>query len=76
MRFCIIEEVEVITQHNGVYRQVAMYSRKSGEHRYIYAKYGAGFIRMYKNHTTSCPKVRWEETDLEIKDDGHGRLTL
>ena len=76
MRFCIIEEKEAITQYNGVYRQVAMYSRKVGKYHYVYAKYGSGFIRLFKDHTTSCPRVRWEETDLEIKTDPHGRLTL
>ena len=74
MRFTIIEEVDVIVVSNGVFRQVKMFSRGEGRERFVYAAHGAGFIRLYQNHTTSTPRVRWEETDLKFKFNKMGRM--
>lgn len=76
MRFTIIEEVDVIMVSNGVFRQVGMFSRTEGGKTYVYAAYGSGFVRLYRNHQTSHPKIRWDETDLKVKYSTMGRMML
>lgn len=74
MRFSIIEEADVILVSRGVYRQVKAYKRKHGDETLVYAKYGGGFVRLYNNHSTSCPTVNWDETDLAHKFNKNGRM--
>lgn len=76
MRFTIIEEVDVILVRNGVYRQTKMYSREEKGERFVYASYGSGYVRLYRNSTTSTPKIRWDETDLKEKYNTNGRMIL
>lgn len=76
MRFHVIDEAEVITQTNGIYRQVKMYYRTSAGEHLVYARHGTGFIRLSRNNATSVPHVRWEETDLKPKFNKLGRMTL
>lgn len=75
MRFTVIDERDVIIVQKGVYKQVPVYRRQKKKGDYlVYAKYGSGFIRLYKNGTTSSPNVRWDETDLEHKFTQIGRM--
>jgi hypothetical protein len=57
--FTEIPDATAITCSNGVYRQVKMYAR--GDR--VYARHGAGFVRMHQGQTTSAPGVRWIEFD-------------
>lgn len=54
-----IPEGQAIINSRGVYRQVPIYER-GGK---IYAKYGAGFVRLSQGGATSSPSVRWAELD-------------
>lgn len=76
MRFCKVDEVEIITVSNGVFRQAAAYKRTEGKVQFIYAQYGSGFIRLYRNGATSSINVRWDETDLKHKFNSIGRMVL
>lgn len=58
-RFHVIEDAAVILRSKGVYRQAKAYKRGIG----LYAGYGNGFIRLYKNGGTSLPSVSWEGHD-------------
>ena len=69
--FTVIPEGQAILNTKGVYRQVMIYRRLDSICEYdgrIYAKYGAGFIKLAQGGTTSHPNVRW----LGI-DPGEGR---
>lgn len=77
-RFHYIDDSAVILQTSGVYKQVRVVRRD----RDLYALSGGGFIRLYKNKSTSVPKVSW--LDIEIPDyafdqllsDPFGKLSL
>lgn len=62
--FSIVTDGHAVTLTNGVYRQVAIYTR--GER--VYAKHGGGFVRLNQGGTTSKPNTRWIEIDA-----GEGR---
>jgi hypothetical protein len=55
--FTAIPEAQGILHSGGVYRQVALFQRKGQ----VYARYGAGFVRLSQGGSTSAPKVRWAE---------------
>lgn len=52
-----IPEAQAILVSSGTYRQVALYRRGEG----VYAKSGAGFIRLFPMGGTSTPATRWVE---------------
>lgn len=54
-----IPEGQAIIHSKGVYRQVPLYERGGR----IYAKHGAGFVRLSQGGATSAPNVRWAEID-------------
>jgi len=71
-RFHIIEDAAAILVSKGVYRQVKVYRRGSA----LFAAYGRGFIRLYKDGT-SLPNVRCEDIDVAgatIREDAFRRL--
>lgn len=57
--FTEIPDAHAITVSNGVYRQVKMFAR-GGK---VYARHGAGFVRLLQSCQTTCPTVRWIEYD-------------
>ena len=58
-RFHVIDDVAVILRSKGVYRQAKAYKRGID----LFAGYGSGFIRLYKDGGTSLPTVSWEGHD-------------
>lgn len=58
--FTLIEDSLCILRSGGVSRQTTLYRR--GKH--IYAKYGSGYVRLFKHGTTSVPKLSWIDFDL------------
>lgn len=54
-----VPEGQAIICSNGVYRQVRIAVRD----RRVYARYGAGYVRLSQGGATSHPKVRWYEID-------------
>ncbi|GAA6176910.1 hypothetical protein [Sulfitobacter pacificus] len=68
--FSSIEEGQAIVQSKGTYRQVPLYERGGR----VYAKYGAGFVRLNVHRTTTNPSVKWVEMDTPngvVKEVGH-----
>ena len=57
--FSIIPEGQAIVHQRGVYRQVPIYERDGK----VYAKYGAGFVRLIQGGSTSAINIRWAEID-------------
>lgn len=57
--FTAIPEAQGIIHAAGVYSQVPLYER-GGK---VYAKRGAGFVRLSQGGATSAPNVRWAEID-------------
>lgn len=57
--FTIITGATALIHTGGVYRQTNLYARGQS----VYAKYGAGFIKLGIGGATSAPKVRWSEFD-------------
>ena len=56
--FSIVDDVLVIINSNGLYKQVSVYSR-DGQ---LYASLTKnGFVAMYEGHRTSKPSVSWKE---------------
>lgn len=43
----------------GVYRQVPLYRRGEA----LFAKWGAGYVRLRASGSTSCPAVVWHELE-------------
>lgn len=55
----LFQEVEgeaAVLVEGGVYRQVPVYKRNG----FLFAKSGAGFVRLYADRSTSKPKCRLE----------------
>lgn len=63
--FSEIPEGQAIVCSGGVYRQTPIAQRKG----LIYAKYGAGYVRLHSGGGSSHPKLRWYEID--VLDDGY-----
>ena len=61
--FTAVPDAQAILHSKGVYRQVALYTRGDK----VYAKWGAGFVRLSQGGATSHPNVRWADFDP-----GHG----
>lgn len=57
--FSILNGATALIHANGVYQQVELYARGTS----IYAKKGAGYIRLGIGGATSAAKVRWSEFD-------------
>jgi hypothetical protein len=57
--FTIINGAYALIHQGGVYQQAQLYAR--GER--IYAKKGAGFVRLGVGGATSAQNVRWAEFD-------------
>lgn len=73
-RFHIIDDAAAILVAKGVYRQVKVYQRGGA----LYAAYGAGFIRLYKNGT-SLANVRCEDVETpgwHQSFDVHGKISV
>ena len=72
--FSPIPEGQAIILNRGVYRQSAVFSR-AGK---VYAKYGAGFVRLMQGRTSSHPNIRWIDIDTgDTKTvERHGYLTV
>lgn len=64
--FSDIPEGKAIVHSRGVFRQVGI-AERGGR---VYAKYGAGYVRLNSSGTTSSPNVRWAELDP-----GEGTIT-
>lgn len=63
--FTIIPEGQAIVLSGGVYRQVPIYARAG----HVYAKHGAGFVRLMRGGGTSHVNIKWLE--LDNPDGGH-----
>ncbi|CDZ55053.1 hypothetical protein [Neorhizobium galegae] len=73
-RFHIIDDAAAILITKGVYRQAKVY-RRGGE---LFAAYGSGFIRLYRNGT-SLPNVRCEDVETpgwHQSFDAFGKLSV
>ncbi|QIG74341.1 hypothetical protein EVC08_029 [Rhizobium phage RHph_N65] len=73
-RFHIIEEGAAILVSKGVYRQAKVYQRGGA----LFAAYGSGFIRLYRNGT-SLPNVRCEDVETpgwHQSYDAFGKLSV
>ncbi len=57
--FSEIPEGQAIVCSGGVYRQTPIAQRKG----LIYAKYGAGYVRLHSGGGSSHPKLKWYEID-------------
>jgi len=57
--FSEIPEGQAVICSGGVYRQVKL-AQRAGK---VYAKYGAGYIRLLKGGGTTAPKVNWYDVD-------------
>ncbi|WRH62065.1 MAG: hypothetical protein RSE12_17085 [Fuscovulum sp.] len=55
----IIEGGVSLLYCNGVFRQANLYHRNGD----VYAKWGAGFVRLGAGGATSHPNVKWREVD-------------
>ena len=62
--FHIIDDVQVILHSRGVYRQVPVYRRGAD----LFAKHGAGFVKLMSSKGTTAPNVSWLDMD------GHGSI--
>ncbi len=67
--FTQIPEAQAILRQSGVYRQVDLYARDG----LVYAKYGAGYVRLAQGGSTSHPKINWLETDSPVGKITEGR---
>ena len=54
-----IDDGAVITLFRGVYRQAHLYRRGDA----LYARHGAGFVRLHSKGGTSVPSLSWKEID-------------
>ena len=57
--FTIINGATALVHSGGIYQQVDLYARGDS----VYAKRGAGFIKLGIGGATSALKVRWAEYD-------------
>lgn len=72
-RFHIIDDAVVILRVKGVFRQTKAYRRGLG----LYAAYGAGYVRLYRDGGTSVPTVSWDGHDgPDTTFDVHGRAEI
>ena len=55
-----IIDAQVILHCKGVYQQVPVFRRRDR----LYAKKGAGFVRIGGHGFTSAPTVSWEDLDI------------
>lgn len=71
--FSQIPEGKAIIRSNGVYRQVDLFCRDDR----VYAKYGAGYVRLLQGGGTTQPRINWLEFDAPngtVKE-GAGEVT-
>lgn len=63
----------VLLRHNGTFRVSPLYTYRGG----VYAKFGAGYVRLRVDNTTSKDGVFVEfvESDKIVSHDRFGRLT-
>lgn len=57
--FHIIDDAVVHLQSRGIYREAKVYRR--GEH--VFAKWGAGYIRLLAHSGTTVPSVSWHDIE-------------
>jgi len=74
MRFTIIEDEIVVLCSKGVFKQVSLYTREVDREDQVYAKHGAGYIRLQKDGVTSVPAIRWEFIEIKPSYGIHGRM--
>lgn len=69
-----LEGDSALLQSNGVYRQVPIFERNG----VLFAKWGAGFVRLSQTGATSSPTVQFTELVYEgpLYADAFGRLAL
>lgn len=63
--FTAIKDGRVILQVNGVYKLVELAERRG----HIYAKYGAGWVRLLQGERTSKDKVGYQDINLPFTPD-------
>lgn len=78
-RFHVIQDAAVILVRASVYKQAAVYQRAGA----LYCGHGGGFVRLYENHNTGVPSLRWDDIELpgvasvaQLEKDGLGKLAL
>lgn len=54
-----IPDALAVLHCKGVYSQVPLFSRG----KFVYAKRGSGFIRLYRDGATSVSSVSWKDLD-------------
>lgn len=71
--FHVIDDCFVVLRSRGVFRQAKAFRRD----RYLYAGFGAGFIRLMSRGATTHPLVTWEDLtaspEIQIAGDGMPR---
>lgn len=73
-RFHLVQDAAAILVSKGVYRQAKVYRRG----KELFAAYGAGFIRLYREGT-ALPNLRCEAIDVpnqRVAYDAFGRASL
>lgn len=73
--FTLLEGDTAILADKGVYKVVALYEFRGG----IYARHGAGFVRLYANGSTSKGdgvRVVEMHTDMVLAQDSFGRMVM
>lgn len=77
-RFHVIQDAAAIIVTKSVFKQVPVYYR--GNSLYIGA--AGGFVRLYTEHRTGVPTIRWEDIDIPhvnnsaLVGDGLDKLAL
>ena len=71
--FTAIPDGHAIIYSRGVYRQAPLFAR--GDQ--VYAKVGAGYIRLMQNGVTTSPAFKIADIDLPVEYvEAQGRITL
>lgn len=62
----------VIYAKPGTYRQVGLYER-GGK---LFAKYGAGFVKIFSHGGTSHPSVKCDASNIDLGDSGYHLVSV
>jgi hypothetical protein len=60
-----IEQAQAVLASGGTYQQVKLYYRFDGTEHQLFAKRGAGYVRLLGSGGTSVPAVRWLDLDID-----------
>lgn len=68
-----LDDAHVVLRSQGVYRPAPLYAHNG----FLYAKFGAGYVKMSKHGATSKAAVTWDDlyADFTIAYDTLGRAT-